>query len=178
MDVPLREALGDEGLVELILRMDLRRLQMEVAALFERGSAVASMRLLWNLKLLDCLLPLHAEHLEQHGVPRDLRCAHCWNPIQHMSAPRTYRNHLFATARLFQNPKADVMCIHTRCATYARDQVPDALHLHPVSRCLPSTCTNTPSPETSAAPVSATQPTHHCRFCLHRTCCLNPQTSM
>lgn len=49
------------------------RLSMEVAALFSHGAAAPAAALLWRYRLLDVLLPLHAEHMTRHKAARSPR---------------------------------------------------------------------------------------------------------
>ena len=50
---------------------------LEVTELLARGSAAASLRLLWQLHLLDPLFPSLARRFQAARLPRCARCARC-----------------------------------------------------------------------------------------------------
>ncbi len=64
------------------------RLQLEVAALLTRGSAAATMRLLWQLHLLDELFPSLAQRFR---TARHARCARLPGPAAPLLAERVSR---------------------------------------------------------------------------------------
>lgn len=57
----------------LVAALGQGRLSMELASLFSHGAAAPAAALLWRFRLLDALLPLHAEHMQRAKAARKPR---------------------------------------------------------------------------------------------------------
>ncbi|KAL2988365.1 hypothetical protein AAZX31_11G082900 [Glycine max] len=61
----------------LVKSLDKNKIMIELNYMLSYGASEPSLRLLWKLKLLEFLLPVHAAYLDEQAIKEDV----LWLPI-------------------------------------------------------------------------------------------------